>query len=457
MEKDYNTQDLSTGRNFLSEEDYRRIMSSFRQKAKYRDLPDEAIRELIDQFISESEFADPLQDLVFDRVFGNDKQNLLTLLQVLLPDSGISEVERVHGRISSDGPDGKEGRYDIVCRTEDGRMVNIEAQKILRNQSPKRWIYYLCNLVKRQLDKAGAEYDQLRPSYCIVISNEGIGWKVPKEEDLIGMIQEGSLSDRNLSNLGMRARRSSKFADQVIMHFQLVDIYSMSLYAGEPLNIVFVNLDKMRKTPEELQSKRDELLYLLRNLRNLRNVATIPPVILRDFSRIVDSLQLRSMDRDVLDKYFVEMITDEEFAMILKEREEQFSQEIDDLEREHSKEIALREKEYSMELEERERQYSQEIDERNKQHSEELKELDKQHSEEMEELGKQHSQELKERDKLHSEELEERNKQHSHELEVLGKQHSEEMERERSKMLNLLSSCSSLEEARKTFGELFSR
>ena len=434
MEKDYNTQDLSTGRNFLSEEDYRRIMSSFRQKAKYRDLPDEAIRELIDQFISESEFADPLQDLVFDRVFGNDKQNLLTLLQVLLPDSGISEVERVHGRISSDGPDGKEGRYDIVCRTEDGRMVNIEAQKILRNQSPKRWIYYLCNLVKRQLDKAGAEYDQLRPSYCIVISNEGIGWKVPKEEDLIGMIQEGSLSDRNLSNLGMRARRSSKFADQVIMHFQLVDIYSMSLYAGEPLNIVFVNLDKMRKTPEELQSKRDELLYLLRNLRNLRNVATIPPVILRDFSRIVDSLQLRSMDRDVLDKYFVEMITDEEFAMILKEREEQFSQEIDDLEREHSKEIALREKEYSLELEERERKYSQEIDERNKQHSEELKELDKQHSEEMEELGKQHS----------------------HELEVLDKQHSEEMERERSKMLNLLSSCSSLEEAREAFGEQFS-
>ena len=434
MEKDYNTQDLSTGRNFLSEEDYRRIMSSFRQKAKYRDLPDEAIRELIDQFISESEFADPLQDLVFDRVFGNDKQNLLTLLQVLLPDSGISEVERVHGRISSDGPDGKEGRYDIVCRTEDGRMVNIEAQKILRNQSPKRWIYYLCNLVKRQLDKAGAEYDQLRPSYCIVISNEGIGWKVPKEEDLIGMIQEGSLSDRNLSNLGMRARRSSKFADQVIMHFQLVDIYSISLYAGEPLNIVFVNLDKMRKTPEELQSKRDELLYLLRNLRNLRNVATIPPVILRDFSRIVDSLQLRSMDRDVLDKYFVEMITDEEFAMILKEREEQFSQEIDDLEREHSKEIALREKEYS----------------------EELKERDKQHSEEMEELGKQHSHELEVLDKQHSEEMEELGKQHSHELEVLDKQHSEEMERERSRMLSILSSCSSLEEAREAFGEQFS-
>jgi hypothetical protein len=254
----------------------------------------------------------------------------------------------------------------------------------------------------------------------------------------------------------MRARRNSKFADQVIMHFQLVDIYSMSLYAGEPLNIVFVNLDKMRKTPEELQSKRDELLYLLRNLRNLRNVATIPPVILRDFSRIVDSLQLRSMDRDVLDKYFVEMITDEEFAMILKEREEQFSQEIDDLEREHSKEIALREKEYSLELEERERKYSQEIDERNKQHSEELKELDKQHSEEMEELGKQHSQELKERDKLHSEELEERNKQHSHELEVLDKQHSEEMERERSRMLSILSSCSSLEEAREAFGEQFS-
>ena len=434
MEKDYNTQDLSTGRNFLSEEDYRRIMSSFRQKAKYRDLPDEAIRELIDQFISESEFADPLQDLVFDRVFGNDKQNLLTLLQVLLPDSGISEVKRVHGRISSDGPDGKEGRYDIVCRTEDGRMVNIEAQKILRNQSPKRWIYYLCNLVKRQLDKAGAEYDQLRPSYCIVISNEGIGWKVPKEEDLIGMIQEGSLSDRNLSNLGMRARRSSKFADQVIMHFQLVDIYSISLYAGEPLNIVFVNLDKMRKTPEELQSKRDELLYLLRNLRNLRNVATIPPVILRDFSRIVDSLQLRSMDRDVLDKYFVEMITDEEFAMILKEREEQFSQEIDDLEREHSKEIALREKEYS----------------------EELKERDKQHSEEMEELGKQHSHELEVLDKQHSEEMEELGKQHSHELEVLDKQHSEEMERERSRMLSILSSCSSLEEAREAFGEQFS-
>ena len=288
-------------------------------------------------------------------------------------------------------------------------MVNIEAQKILRNQSPKRWIYYLCNLVKRQLDKAGAEYDQLRPSYCIVISNEGIGWKVPKEEDLIGMIQEGSLSDRNLSNLGLRARRSSKFADQVIMHFQLVDIYSMSLYAGEPLNIVFVNLDKMRKTPEELQSKRDELLYLL---RNLRNIATIPSVILRDFSRIVDSLQLRSMDREVLDKYFVEMITDEEFAMILKEREEQFSQEIDDLEREHSKEIALREKEYS----------------------EELKERDKQHSEEMEELGKQHS----------------------HELEVLDKQHSEEMERERSRMLSILSSCSSLEEAREAFGEQFS-
>lgn len=116
----------------LTEQQYSEIISSLKSQSHFSQMDDSLIRQKVDEFLFARKYADPLSDWAFDRAFGKNKSNLLKMLQTLLPDAKIADVERLGNRTLQTEPGQRYGYYDILCRTSDGTLVNVEAQVLGR-------------------------------------------------------------------------------------------------------------------------------------------------------------------------------------------------------------------------------------------------------------------------------------------------------------------------------------
>ncbi len=303
----------NSGVNAFTEQDYKRMISVLRQKSQYKDISDQILRERIDMLLYRTRYSDPMNDMIFHKIFANSKDNLLTLLQTLLPESGITSVQTVDNRTFPLGLNDKQGVYDIVCKTEDGQYVNVEAQKFMKGQSRSRWAFYLADLMRRQFADGMEEYKDLRPSYCICITENSEKWQIPDPKEVISMINSPFSLDRRLDSILLVDRKGTKFKEQAYMHFKMVDVFSLIPY-GNQFNIVFVNLDKMNKKENELVTELDKLLFLLKNMSNIVN----PPIsVVKEFGKIVDDLAIDNLNKEELEQYIVDMITQDEFEEIL--------------------------------------------------------------------------------------------------------------------------------------------
>ncbi len=294
----------------LSEEDYVRIIAALRKMPQYENLPEEMMRSRIDELLSGAKYADPMNDLIFASVFGKRKENLLLLLQAILPDLDISEVVEVSNRVIADTPEDKAGVYDIVCKTEDGVYINIEAQKNNRIGNRERWAYYLADLMRRQFVDGLKDYKKMRPSYCIIIQSESERWDIPSPDEVVRMMksQEEHPFEMRLDKMKLVNKNDTPFEHQVLMHFKMVDMFSLMPY-GDQFNIMIINLDQMDKGPSQLASKLDKLLFIL---KNLPNIVEIPTAVMKEYSRILDNLAIRKMGKSDFDKYVINMYTEKD-------------------------------------------------------------------------------------------------------------------------------------------------
>ena len=314
----------------LTEDDFNQIISILRKNPKYESMAEESLRQRLKKMVDESAFASPMDDRIFDRVFGKSKKNLLVLLQTLLPGAGIESVQQISNRTIVDGAHDKFGVYDVVCTTDKDDYIVVEAQKFSKGQSHNRWNYYLSDLVKRQLQE-GEDYVKIRPAYCIVIFGEGENWKVPDPVRLREFLDAPLSVERSLLDVPLVSRKGTKFEGQYYMHFSYIDIYSLSSL-GPMSNMIFVNLDKMTKEGSALVTKMEKLLFLF---KKMPTIAEVPVDIVREFSGIVDDLALKRLDKSELQHYFVDMITAEDIDLILKERDRRHSEEREDWLKEH--------------------------------------------------------------------------------------------------------------------------
>ena len=298
----------------MTEEEYNRCILGLRKKGKYSGLPENVMRERIDKILS-TKYANPMNDIVFSAVFGK-KENLLVMLQTLLPYAEITSIDYLSNRTVAEVPYDKFGVYDIVCRTADGSCINVEAQKIDRPINRWRWSFYLADLVKRQFSDFAKNYDKMRPSYCVIIQGKGTTWKTPDPIEVQKMVSDPSVPVGQMRLDMIKKKQWSnddKFNDQSYWHFRMVDMYSLALFDGA-FNIVVANLDKMTKTDSELKTKLDRFLFMMKNITKL---ATIPINIIEDFGQIVDDLALVKLSKEDLEKYVVTMYDDQDLQEII--------------------------------------------------------------------------------------------------------------------------------------------
>jgi len=114
----------------------------------------------------------PLNDYAFKRMFGDKgrEEQLKTLLNgliILNNEVPVKNIEILEKEIARNDYNNKEVRLDVLAKTDDGRIFNIEAQ-YSNVDIRKRNIFYIAKTLTKFLDK-GQDYTQMKDISLIAI------------------------------------------------------------------------------------------------------------------------------------------------------------------------------------------------------------------------------------------------------------------------------------------------
>ena len=155
-------------KNSLTPEQYAQYEAVANEYDRYRKLSPEEKEDLIIS-IASSTFIDLLSDWAFKHVFVHNEQNLMLLLNDILPEH-IVHIEYEPNEIDHWKGDDKKVIMDVLCHTSDGRKFIVEMQRADKEFLRNRMLFYGASMIGNQLH-AGDSYGQLMPVYVICFMN----------------------------------------------------------------------------------------------------------------------------------------------------------------------------------------------------------------------------------------------------------------------------------------------
>lgn len=253
----------------LTSEQFAQYEAIVNEYDRYRKLSPEEKEDLIIR-IATSTYLDLLSDWAFKHVFGHNEQNLMLLLNDILPEK-IVHIDYDPNEIDLWKGDDKKVIMDVLCHTEDGRKIIVEMQRADKEFLKNRLLFYGASMIHTQLHK-GESYGNLLPVYVICFMN-------------------------------FRLRHDT---DKLIYHYQVREV-SGDLY-GDILNIFLCELPRLASRPGKSLTPVEVWFDILQNMRNF---ASKPELYGQKYDPIFESsLQSPMPDKDRL-QYFRSMFDNE--------------------------------------------------------------------------------------------------------------------------------------------------
>jgi predicted transposase/invertase (TIGR01784 family) len=121
---------------------------------------------------SERRILPPKSDVVFKRLFG-DNRNIEFLRDFLMetldiPAEEYDAVELIDPQLKREDPDDKLCVLDVLVKTKNGKLIDIEVQILDVPYMPERVTYYAAKLLASQL-ASGHNYEEVKKVVSIVI------------------------------------------------------------------------------------------------------------------------------------------------------------------------------------------------------------------------------------------------------------------------------------------------
>jgi len=135
---------------------------------RFRKLSPEEKEDLIIR-IATSTYIDLLSDWAFKHVFGHNEQNLMLLLNDILPET-IVHIDYEPNEIDLWKGDDKKVIMDVLCHTADGRKIIVEMQRADKEFLRNRLLFYGASMIHTQLH-TGDSYGKLMPVYVVCFMN----------------------------------------------------------------------------------------------------------------------------------------------------------------------------------------------------------------------------------------------------------------------------------------------
>ncbi|TXK47558.1 Rpn family recombination-promoting nuclease/putative transposase [Pontibacter qinzhouensis] len=188
-------------------------------------------------------YINPFTDYGFKRLFGEEpnKDLLLDFLNVLLKEEQgeIKDLTYLKSEHLGTSELDRKAIFDLYCENEKGEKFIVELQKTKQNFFKDRTVYYSTFPIREQAKRADWNYE-LKAVYTIAI--------------LDFVFDE----DKNEPN---------KFRYDI----KLTDTETKKVFYDK-LTFIYLELPKFNKTVDELETRFDKWLYVLRNLNRLDKV-----------------------------------------------------------------------------------------------------------------------------------------------------------------------------------------
>jgi len=188
-------------------------------------------------------YINPFTDYGFKRLFGEEpnKDLLLDFLNVLLKDEQgeIKSLTYLKGEQLGANEMDRKAIFDLYCENEKGEKFIVELQKTKQNFFKDRTIYYSTFPIREQAKRADWNYE-LKAVYTIAI--------------LDFVFEE----DKN---------ETGKYRYDI----KLADIETKKVFYDK-LTFIYLEMPKFNKSIDELETRFDKWLYVLRNLNRLDKV-----------------------------------------------------------------------------------------------------------------------------------------------------------------------------------------
>lgn len=188
-------------------------------------------------------YINPFTDYGFKRLFGEEpnKDLLLDFLNVLLKDEQgeIKSLTYLKGEQLGANEMDRKAIFDLYCENEKGEKFIVELQKTKQNFFKDRTVYYSTFPIREQAKRADWNYE-LKAVYTIAI--------------LDFVFEE----DKN---------ETGKYRYDI----KLTDIETKKVFYDK-LTFIYLEMPKFNKTIDELETRFDKWLYVLRNLNRLDKV-----------------------------------------------------------------------------------------------------------------------------------------------------------------------------------------
>jgi len=223
-----------------------------------------------------SEFAEkyinPFTDYGFKKLFGEEpnKDLLLDFLNVLLKEEqgeikGLTYLKNEHlGTSEID----RKAIFDLYCENERGEKFIVELQKTKQNFFKDRTLYYSTFPIREQANRADWNYE-LKAVYTIAI---------------LDFVFDEDKSD------------TAKFRYDI----KLTDTDTKKVFYDK-LTFIYLEMPKFNKTLDELETRFDKWLYVIRNLNRLDKV----PDKLRErvFEKLFETAEIARFTPDQIRSY----------------------------------------------------------------------------------------------------------------------------------------------------------
>ncbi|TXK20942.1 Rpn family recombination-promoting nuclease/putative transposase [Pontibacter qinzhouensis] len=188
-------------------------------------------------------YINPFTDYGFKRLFGEEpnKDLLLDFLNVLLKEEQgeIKDLTYLKSEHLGTSELDRKAIFDLYCENEKGEKFIVELQKTKQNFFKDRTVYYSTFPIREQAKRADWNYE-LKAVYTIAI--------------LDFVFDE----DKNEPN---------KFRYDI----KLTDTETKKVFYDK-LTFIYLEMPKFNKTVDELETRFDKWLYVLRNLNRLDRV-----------------------------------------------------------------------------------------------------------------------------------------------------------------------------------------
>ena len=301
------------------------------------------------RYLDSQVYVDLLSDPGFKTVFCSPDNSdlLIALINVMLHnDRHVEKIINIRNEVASPSIDGGRVVMDLTCIDEQGRVFDIEVQKVSNDSLFKRFVNYACKTyelgLRRPTDADSSKSDRRNVRDNIKAMKDEFANEIMQDEFANGIdeideidaaetsstaveIDDAEIAVRPLYRPSIYSRLKpvyvivilkSKpmpedgvtYGQRLFSHYTLKE-YSTNEFAPSTINIIFASLGFFDKKPGECKTDLDRWCYMFKHLGKMKNL----PSWVEDkvMARLLSASRVANFNK-VQKKLYVKMSMDKE-------------------------------------------------------------------------------------------------------------------------------------------------